>query len=73
VQEIHSAGDYVFARWVGRGRHVAEISGIAATGAPIAVEALTMARIAGGRIAEDWTVWDALGLLQQIGAVPAPV
>jgi hypothetical protein len=31
-----------------------------------------MHRIADGRIAEDWTVWDALGLLQQIGAVPAP-
>jgi len=23
-------------------------------------------------IAEEWTVWDALGLLQQVGAVPAP-
>ncbi len=23
-----------------------------------------------GKIAEEWTVWDALGLLQQVGAVP---
>jgi SnoaL-like polyketide cyclase len=29
-------------------------------------------RIANGKIAEEWTVWDALGLLQQVGAVPAP-
>ena len=46
--------------------------GIPATGKPIAVEALSVFRIADGKIAEEWTVWDALGLLQQIGAVPAP-
>jgi len=73
VQEMHSAGDRVFTRWVGRGTHVGEINGIAPTGATIAVEALSMHRVADGLIAEDWTVWDALGLLQQIGAVPAPV
>ena len=27
--------------------------------------------ITDGKIAEEWTVWDALGLLQQVGAVPA--
>jgi len=73
VQEMHSAGDRVFTRWVGRGTHVGEINGIAPTGATIAVEALSVHRVADGLIAEDWTVWDALGLLQQIGAVPAPV
>lgn len=30
-----------------------------------------MFRIADGRIAEEWTVYDALGLMQQIGGVPA--
>ena len=29
-------------------------------------------RLAGGRIAEAWAAYDALGLLQQLGAVPAP-
>lgn len=73
VQEMYSAGDRVFTRWVGRGTHVGELNGIDPTGATIAVEALSMHRVADGRIAEDWTVWDALGLLQQIGAVPAAV
>lgn len=73
VQEVHSAGDRVFTRWIGRGTHVGEINGLAPTGAKIAVEALSVHRVADGLIAEDWTVWDALGLLQQIGAVPAPV
>jgi steroid delta-isomerase-like uncharacterized protein len=72
VQELFSAGDRVVARWVGSGRHVGELMGIPPTGKPIAVEALSVFRIADGKIAEEWTVWDALGLLQQIGAVPAP-
>ena len=72
VQEIFSAGDRVVARWVGTGTHRGELMGIDATGKPISVEAISMFRIAGGKIAEEWTVWDALGLLQQVGAVSAP-
>jgi steroid delta-isomerase-like uncharacterized protein len=70
VQEIHSMGDRVAVRWIGRGTHKAELMGVAPTGASIVVDAITIFRIADGRIAEEWTVWDALGLLQQVGAVP---
>ena len=72
VQEIHSAGDRVVVRWIGRGTHTGELMGVPATGATIAVDAITILRIADGQIAEEWTVWDALGLLQQVGAMPAP-
>jgi predicted ester cyclase len=72
VQEICSAGDRVVVRWIGRGTHVGELMGISPTGATIAVEAITILRIADSKIAEEWTVWDALGLLQQVGAVPLP-
>ena len=70
VQEIQSTGDRVVIRWIGRGTHNGELMGVSPTGAKIAVEAITILRIADGKIAEEWTVWDALGLLQQIGAVP---
>jgi ketosteroid isomerase-like protein len=46
--------------------------GLEATGAPIEVDAISVFRIADGKIAEEWTVWDALGLLQRVGAVPVP-
>jgi len=72
VQEIHSAGERVVVRWIGRGTHTGELMGVPATGARIAVDAITIFRIAAGKIAEEWTVWDALGPLQQVGAVPAP-
>jgi steroid delta-isomerase-like uncharacterized protein len=72
VQELISVGDRVVARWVGTGTHRGELMGIQATGKPISVEAISVFRIANAKIAEEWTVWDALGLLQQVGAVPAP-
>jgi steroid delta-isomerase-like uncharacterized protein len=72
VQEIHSAGDRVVVRWIGRGTHTGELMGVPATGATVAVDAITILRIADEQIAEEWTVWDALGLLQQVGAMPVP-
>jgi len=72
VQDIFSAGDRVVARWIGSGTHQGDLMGVAPTGKPISVEAISVFRIANGKIAEEWTVWDALGLLQQVGAVPAP-
>ena len=73
VQELMSTGDdRVVARWIGRGTHRGELMGLEPTGKPIEVEAISVFRIADGKIAEEWTVWDALGLLQQVGAVPVP-
>jgi ketosteroid isomerase-like protein len=72
VQEIFSCGDRVIARWVGRGSHQGELMGLEPTGRPIEVDAISIFRISDGKIAEEWTVWDALGLMQQVGAVPAP-
>ena len=72
VDDIFSAGDRVVTRWTGTGTHVGELMGIAPTGREISVEAITIHRMKDGLIAEEWTVWDALGLLQQVGAVPAP-
>src|SRR5437879_3344848 len=72
VQEMFSSGDRVMIRWIGRGTHRGELMGVSPTERPIAVEAMTVFRIADGKIAEEWTVWDALGLLQQVGAAPTP-
>ena len=68
VQEMLSVDDRVITRWVGRGTHVGEINGIPPTGKNIAVDAISVHRVADGKIAEDWTVWDTLGMLQQIGS-----
>jgi steroid delta-isomerase-like uncharacterized protein len=72
VEEIIGAGDRVVARWTGIGTHRGELMGLEPTGRHISVEAISVFRIADGRISEEWTVWDALGLLQQVGAMPVP-
>jgi hypothetical protein len=71
VKEQIGEGDLVATRWEGRGRHTGEIMGIGPTGKDIVVSGLTLSRIANGKIVEEWTNWDTLGMLQQIGAVPA--
>jgi steroid delta-isomerase-like uncharacterized protein len=71
IEEIFSTGDRVVVRWTGSGTHNGEVNGIPATGKKIRVDAIAIHRVAGGKIAETWEVWDTLGLLQQIGVVPA--
>ena len=71
INDIFSAEDKVVVRWTGTGEHVAEINGIPATGKRIDVSAISIHRMAGGKIAETWEVWDTLGFLQQLGVVPA--
>jgi steroid delta-isomerase-like uncharacterized protein len=65
-------GDLVATRWHATGTHQGELFGIAPTGKQATVTGTSITRISAGKIAEDWTNWDTLGLLQQLGAVPAP-
>ena len=64
-------GDSVCTRWTAVGTNTGEFWGIAPTGKQATVTGTTVDRIAGGKIVESWTNWDALGLMQQLGVVPA--
>ena len=72
IHDVFSSGDRVCVRWTGTGTHSGDVMGIPPTGAHVEVEALTVLRIENGRIAENWTVWDTLAFLRQIGVVPSP-
>ena len=71
IEEILSTDDRVVVRWTGSGTHVGEINGIPPTGKKIRVDAISVHRMANGKIAETHEVWDTLGFLQQIGVVPS--
>jgi steroid delta-isomerase-like uncharacterized protein len=71
IEEMFSAGDRVAVRWTGSGTHVGEVNGIPPTGKDVRVDALSIFRMEGGKIAEMWEVWDTLGFLQQLGVVPS--
>jgi len=68
---IAGENDMVTVRWTGQGTHDGNLAGmIPPTGKQVSVEALTLFKVAGGKIVEMWDCWDALALLQQVGAVP---
>ncbi len=45
--------------------------GVAPTGKEVTFSGLILNRLAGGKIVAWWGHWDAVGLLQQLGAIPA--
>ena len=71
VEDQLAEGDTVATRWTARGTHDGELFGIGPTGKQATVSGITIDRYSGGKIVESWDNWDALGLMQQIGAVPA--
>lgn len=72
VDDQIAEGDKVASRWTGRGTHTGEIAGVPATGKDVTVTGLTISRLEGGKIVEEWTTWDTLGMLVQLGAIPEP-
>ena len=71
IEDMVAERDRVVVRFTGRATHKGEFRGIAPTGRQITITGIGIYRIAGGRIVERWENIDQLGLLQQLGAVPA--
>jgi steroid delta-isomerase-like uncharacterized protein len=71
IEEQIAEGDLVASRWTGRGTHQGELMGIGPTGKQVTVTGITISRVSGGKVVEEWTNWDTLGMLQQLGAVPS--
>ncbi len=72
LKDDMAEGDKVVTRWIGQGTHQGELMGIAPTGNQVTITGITIHRIEDTKIVEEWSNWDALGLMQQIGAVPSP-
>ena len=72
IEEQVAEGDKVVTRWIGSGTHQGEMMGIAPTGNQIRVDGITISRIQDGKVVEDWELFNALGLMQQLGGVPTP-
>ena len=70
--EIHWDGAACTIRFTMTGRHVGEFMGVPATGTDIALPGITLLHFAGERVVERFSQADMLGLLVQLGAIPAP-
>ena len=72
VEDIIAEGDKIVVRMTFRGTHQGAFVGIPPTGKQVTVTEIAILRIANGKAIEQWTNVDELGLMQQLGVIPAP-
>jgi steroid delta-isomerase-like uncharacterized protein len=71
IEDQIAEGDKVASRWVARGTHEGDLMGLPPSGKQVTVVGMTIDRVAEGKVAETWDSYDALGMMQQIGAIPS--
>lgn len=71
LDDVIAAGDRVATRGRMRGTHRGDFMGIPATGKRVDVGYIDIWRIENGKAIENWVQLDLLGMMQQLGAVPA--
>jgi steroid delta-isomerase-like uncharacterized protein len=72
VLDLVSEKDKVVARYITTGTHKLPYRGIPASGKKIKINCMMVMRLSKGKLAEAWSLVDALTMLTQIGAFPAP-
>ena len=70
VEDMIAEGDKVVTRYTSRGTQKGAFVGIPPTGKQMTVSSIVIARIADGKIAEEWGLDDQMGMLQQLGVIP---
>ncbi|SRR6266508_649287 len=71
IDELLAVEDKVVGRFTFTGTHGGELMGLPPTQRRISVRQIAIYRIENGKVVEEWEVSDQLGLMQQLGALPA--
>ena len=71
VDDQVAEGEKVSTRRTWRATHKGQYRGVAPTGKAVKWTQISVVRFSQGKIVEDWAVADELGILQQLGALPA--
>jgi steroid delta-isomerase-like uncharacterized protein len=72
VDDIVAEGDKVAVRWTARGNNTGPLMNMPASGKAATVTGISILTISGGKVAEQRSNWDTLGMLQQFGVIPTP-
>jgi predicted ester cyclase len=72
VQDIVASEDTVWVRVRGRGTDTGGVAGRAPSGRAFEIDIIDIMRFREGMMVDHWGVADRLGMLQQVGAMPAP-
>ena len=70
IDDLLADGDKVIYRMTYRGTHKGEFFGVPATNKEVTARTIGIARIADGKIIEEWENMDEMGFMQQLGVVP---
>jgi steroid delta-isomerase-like uncharacterized protein len=71
VDKILVDGEFVTVLWSGGGTNTGEGNGLPATGKKLKGRGITIWRISGGKIREEWSEFDNMRILRQLGLMPA--
>ncbi len=71
-QFLVAEGDLVVIRETYRLTHHGEFQGLPPTGKDVSVTGTEIYRIVDSKFVEQWVEADMLGLMQQLGVIPAP-
>ena len=72
IEAMVAEGDTVVSRWTFHGTHENKFAGVAATGRQVSLSGINIDRIVDGKFVERWYEMDRMGLMQQLGVIPAP-
>jgi steroid delta-isomerase-like uncharacterized protein len=72
TEETIEEGEKVVSRFTWTGTHRGDFLGIPATGKSVKVKGVVIDRVAGGRMSDSRILMDSLGMMQQLGVIPAP-
>jgi steroid delta-isomerase-like uncharacterized protein len=72
VDKLLVDGEFVTVLWSGGGTNSGTGNGLPATGKKLTGRGITIWRISGGKIREEWSEFDQLRILQQLGLMPVP-
>ena len=64
-------GDLVAIYWTARGTNTGTGNGLPATGKKMELGGITIWRIVDGKIKEEWSAFDQLPMMQQLGLLPS--
>jgi steroid delta-isomerase-like uncharacterized protein len=69
-EKLIAEGDLVTIYWIGRGTNTGTGNGLPATGKKAELPGITIWRIIDGKIKEEWSAFDQLSMMQQLGLLP---
>ena len=72
TEDVIAEGDRVMGRHTTTGTHNSDFMGIPATGKRISIGEIHIVRIVNGKAVEHWGQVDMMGMMQQLGVIPAP-